>query len=179
MRDVLAYSPPDATVLADMASLDGPGTGSNGNLRRPEAGAGPVRTLISTVVSNPRGAPPQGRARRAAPAPALNRPPALNRRRQQLLDRSRHEDAKTSDGRESERERRARKRAEDNDLPVEVRDELPGRARLRTLGGVWSDGSRSRCASLRTGPIPGGAVGAARARPGSRPRSERSESCTA
>jgi len=70
------------------------------------------------LVTNPRGAPGQRRARGAASAVrSEQRAPTRPRARSREVPQPVRD-------RESERERRARKRAEGDELPVEVRDEL-------------------------------------------------------
>ena len=82
--------------------------------------SGGRRRVTFQIVTNPSGAPGQRRARGAAPGDrSPERVPAgpgarSGQGRQPVRDR------------ESERERRARRHAEDSDLPLEVRDELRG-----------------------------------------------------
>jgi tetratricopeptide (TPR) repeat protein len=86
-------------------------------------------------VANPSGAPGQRRARRADTAPRGEANTAAESRRPP------HSDSRSAGARESERERRARKRAEDGELPPDVRDELRG-----ALGADRSAGLERRLA---------------------------------
>lgn len=89
-------------------------------------------------MTNARGVPGQRRARGATPAIRTKQSAIRTEQAGQPDQRSRHSSA-TVLPRESERDRRARKKAEDNELPTEVRDEL-----RKALGSVRSMGIERR-----------------------------------